>query len=175
MTGLSAAGGGLMAAINQSKRQENLFARIDANSDGQISPGELGAFRQNLPGAGAASSPDRFAAIDSGGDGAISKTEWQAYGQQRALLRLQEQPGAQTAHRHKGFGRSPEAAAVFNQLDTNQDGVVSPEEWAAAFGSSNSASVPSPSQAPLTSAVNSVMRPVTDAVDSVVQTLNMLI
>lgn len=194
MAGLVPANGALASLMSQSARQDKLFAKLDADGNGQISPGELAAFGQNLPSiAASGGSPvqNRFSRIDGNGDGAISKAEWLTYGQQRAqtrsaLLQAQEQSGSRTAHLPNGFGRSPEASAVFNQLDTNQDGVVSPDEWAAAFGSSNSASVATASQAPLTSAMNSVTQPVTNAITSLtqpvasavgtlVQTLNTLI
>jgi hypothetical protein len=183
MAGTAPANGILASLISQSARQDKLFAKIDADGNGQISPGELSAFGQNLPSVAASNGhpvQNRFSRMDANGDGAISKSEWQTYGAQRAqarsaLLQAQEQSGADPAHHRRSLGRSPVATAVFNQLDTNHDGVVSPEEWAANFGSSNSASVPSASQAPLTNAVNSVMQPVTSAVDTLVQTLNALI
>jgi hypothetical protein len=142
----------------------------------------MAAFGQNLPSIATANgSPtqNRFSKMDTNGDGSISKAEWQAYGAQRAqaragLLQTQEQSGNKSAHYPKGFGRSPEASQVFNQLDTNQDGTVSPEEWAAAFGTSNSASVSTGVPTTLTGAVNSVMQPVTDTVNSLVQTLGAL-
>lgn len=182
MAGVAPTNGILASLISQSARQDKLFAKIDANGDGQISPGEMAAFGQNLPSVAATNgnpTQNRFSKMDTNGDGSISKAEWQTYGTQRAqarsaLLQTQEQSSSKSTHHPRGFGRSPEASQVFNQLDTNQDGTVSPEEWAAAFGNSNSASVSTGVPTTLTGAINSVTQPVTDTVNSLMQTLGAL-
>ena len=150
MSGMSAISGRLGSAAGLSAFQDKLFAKIDTNGDGQISPDELAAFRQNLPGANGASgtsSQDLFNKIDTNGDGSISPAEFQAYGQQQAqtraaMLQLQEQSGMQP-HRHhhhhhastgSGQAQPTDPTALFKQLDTNQDGSISASEWAAAFG-----------------------------------------
>ena len=52
-------------------QQTDLFGRIDANSEGQISPDEMSAFGQNLPGASGTGLKNKnlFQKIDTNGDG----------------------------------------------------------------------------------------------------------
>jgi Ca2+-binding EF-hand superfamily protein len=191
MSGIAAIGGGQTNWPNLSAIQQNLFAAIDADGDGQISPNELTAFGQNLPGSltsgisGAAStasgntanaaatsanggvgSSSLFSQIDSNGDGTISQDEWTAYGNKlsasnnASLLQAQEgSNGAGRAHHHHHHGgggggssgassssQSTDPTAAFNQLDTNQDGSISAQEWAAQFGTSGAASAYSTTQ-----------------------------
>lgn len=180
MAGIAAANGNtnsiLAALISQSQQQEKLFATMDADGNGQISPGEFTAFGQNLPSIAESHgrpTQNRFSRIDSNSDGAISRAEWLRYTQQHtqtrsALLQIQEGTSAQPSH---GAGRSPEATQVFNRLDTNRDGTVSSQEWAAAFGNSNAASVAS-APPTLGSTVNSVTQAATEVIGTLWQTLN---
>src|SRR5215469_8029694 len=68
-----------------SPQQQDLFSKIDANGDGQITPDEMSSFGQNLPGARGKglSDPKLFQKIDTNGDGVISKDEWAAHRAQR--------------------------------------------------------------------------------------------
>jgi EF-hand domain pair/EF hand len=165
MSGMSALSGGIGGSNGLAALQDRLFARIDANGNGQISPNELAVFEQNLPGADGASgnSPQvPFNKIDTNGDGSISLAEFQDFGQQQtqanaALLQMQEQSGVQGAqHRHHhhhhgasapGQAQSSDPSALFNQIDTNKDGSISASEWASAFGSGGATTVAGGTQA----------------------------
>ncbi len=176
-------------------KQQDLFSQIDANSDGQISPDEMTSFGQNLPGADGTGlkSKNLFQKIDTNGDGVISKDEWAAHRTQRdksqaALLQVQEQSGGVGGHRHHGASgpRQTNPGQTFNVLDTNKDGIVSPEEWAASFGGTNGVTVSSDvsavgaqSATGIAGTVNSAVDGATNAVKGTVntmsQTLNSLI
>lgn len=176
-------------------QQQDLFSQIDVNRDGQITPDEMSSFGQNLPGASGNGfrNPNLFRKIDSNGDGTISKDEWAAHRQQRqqsraALLNVQEQAGAQGHHRHHGASGARQASqgTTFNALDTNKDGIVSPDEWAAACGNTGGVTVasdvqPAGAQTPAgiigsaASAVNTAKNTVTNTANSLAQTLNALI
>lgn len=182
MSGMSAIGSGQQSSALFAAFQNRLFGKIDSDSNGQISPEELAAFGQNLPGAngtsqsGGNSATNLFNQIDTNGDGSISKDELNAYSQQQAqtraaMLQEQENSGVKPKHHHHHHGssgsgqtKSPDPTAMFNTLDTNQDGSVSATEWAAAFGTNGSATVSANSQ---TADNNSV--------DTLLQTLNKLV
>ena len=183
---------GLASSAYIPGQQDQLFGRIDANSDGQISPDEMNAFRQNLPG-DSAKKQNLFNKIDTNGDGFISNQEWAAHRAQKnnarsALLQVQEQSGAAQHKRHHGpsGARSSNPAANFNALDTNKDGTVSAEEWAAAFGNTRGATISSDVQSTgvqsatgvigtVNSAVNNVTNTVKNTATSLTQTLSTLI
>lgn len=107
------------------------FEELDANSDGQLTPDELEAFRAA-----------RFTEADTDGDGALSPEEMLARaevqaGERRAAriermiarldtnddgkLSLEEMPAG-------GNGRGD----MFSRLDADEDGAISAEEFAAA-------------------------------------------
>lgn len=173
-------------------QQTDLFGRIDANSDGQISPDELSAFGQNLPGADGTGlkSKNLFQKIDTNGDGIISKEEWAAHRQQRhksaaALLQVQEQAGAGGKSGPSG-PRQVNPGSTFSALDTNKDGIVSREEWAASFGAAGSVTLASDvkpvgaaADTGVAASINSTLDGATSAVkntvSSLAQTINSLI
>lgn len=173
-----------------SPQQPDLFTQIDANGDGQISPDELSSFGQNLPGSGknGFKNQNLFQKIDTNGDGIISKDEWAAHRAarertQNALLKLQEQSGAASAHRHRFDGpsgaRQGKPGATFSALDTNKDGIVSPDEWAAAYGASGGITTSSdvkPANAAndvtIAGTVNSALDSTTNAVKSTVNSIS---
>ncbi len=197
MSTSSIMGLGLASSAYIPGQQDQLFGRIDANGDGQISPDEMNAFRQNLPGVSGSDSAKKqnlFNKIDTNGDGSISNQEWAAHRAQRtktraALLQVQEQSGGVSGkHRHHGpsGARSSNPAANFNALDTNKDGTVSADEWAAAFGNTAGATLSSDVQSTgvqsatgvlgsVNSAVNNVTNTVKNATTSLTQTLSTLI
>jgi Ca2+-binding EF-hand superfamily protein len=174
MSGMSAIGCGQQSSASIAAFQNKLFGKIDTNSDGQISPDELAAFGQNLPSAsgtgqsGGGSNSTLFNQIDTNGDGSISKNELNAYLQQQAqtraaLLKAQEDSGVKPKHHHHHHGssgsgqtQSPDPTAMFNTLDTNQDGSVSASEWAAAFGTNGSVKVSASTQPANNSSVNTL-------------------
>ncbi len=182
MSGMSAIGSGQQCSASIAAFQNALFGKIDSGSNGQISPEELAAFGQNLPGASgtsqssSSSASNLFNQIDTNGDGSISRDELNAYAQQQAqncaaMLQAQEDSGVKPKHPHHHHGssgsgqtKSPDPTAMFNTLDTNQDGSVSASEWAAAFGTNGSATVSANSQ---TADNNSI--------DTLLQTLNKLV
>lgn len=197
MSTSSIMGIGLASSAYLPGQQDQLFGKIDANGDGQISPDEMNAFRQNLPGASGSDSAKKqnlFNMIDTNGDGSVSKDEWAAHRQQKAsaraaLLQVQEQSGGvQGKHKHHGpsGARSSNPAANFNALDTNKDGTVSADEWAAAFGNTGGATLSSDVQSTgvqsatgvlgtVNSAVNNATNTVKNATNSLAQTLSTLI
>jgi Ca2+-binding EF-hand superfamily protein len=174
MSGMSAIGCGQQSSASIAAFQNNLFSKIDTDSNGQISPDELAAFGQNLPGAsgtgqsGTSSNSALFNQIDTNGDGSITKDELNAYMQQQAqtraaLLQLQEDSGVKPKHHHhhgssgSGQTQSPDPTAIFNTLDTNQDGSVSATEWAAAFGTNGSANVSASTQSADNNSINTLL------------------
>jgi Ca2+-binding EF-hand superfamily protein len=174
----------LLASAYQ-PQQTDLFGRIDANSDGQISPDELSSFGQNLPGANDTGLKSRnlFQKIDGNGDGIISKEEWAAHRQQRqksaaALLQVQEQAGARGRSGPSG-PRQTNPGATFRALDTNKDGIVSREEWAASFGQAGSVTLASDVKpvgaAADTSGTASINAALDDTMDAVKNTVGTIV
>jgi hypothetical protein len=181
----------LLASAYQ-PQQTDLFGRIDANSDGQISPDEMASFGQNLPGASGTGLKNKnlFQKIDTNGDGIITKEEWAAHRQQRqksaaALLQVQEQAGTR---RHSGPSgpRQVNPGSTFSTLDTNRDGTVSREEWAASFGAAGSVTLASDVKpvgaaadsgvaAGINSTIDSATSAVKNTVNSIAQTINALL
>jgi Ca2+-binding EF-hand superfamily protein len=175
-------------------KQQDLFSQIDANGDGQISPDELSTFRQNLQGTSGPNTKSLFDKIDTNGDGSISKDEWASHRAKRnkaqsALLQIQEDSGNTQATKHHHHGpsgaRQANPGQTFSALDTNKDGVISADEWAAAAGNNNGAMTTSDAQIPgtqassltgsVTNAVTSATNTVTNGANSVLQTLVSLI
>lgn len=168
---------GLASSAYIPGQQDQLFGRIDANSDGQISPDEMNAFRQNLPG-DSAKKQNLFNRIDTNGDGFVSNQEWAAHRAQKnnarsALLQMQEQSGAAQTKRHHGpsGARSSNPDANFNALDTNKDGTVSSEEWAAAFGNTGGATISSDVQSSGVQSATGVLGTVNSAMNNVTNTV----
>ncbi len=172
-------------------QQTDLFSKIDGNSDGQISPDELSSFGQNLPGANGTGLRNKnlFQKIDTNGDGIITKEEWAAHRQQRqkssaALLQVQEQAGARQSG--PSGPRQVKPGSTFSTLDTNKDGIVSREEWAASFGAAGSVTLASDVKpvgaaadtgvvAGINSTLDSAASAVKNTVSSLAQTINALI
>jgi EF hand domain-containing protein len=86
-----------------------LFALVDANGDGRVTPEEASAYVQA-----------RFAAADRNGDGALVLEEAQT-------VRLAPAPDG-APRPESGPMRARVAAAVFRAVDANRDGRVTPEE-----------------------------------------------
>jgi len=124
------------------------FEDVDANGDGAISEDELASALPPPPpdGGMSASLSDLFSAIDTDGDGAISEDELET-----ALASLQtdtDEAATETASSTTaspssastgGAGAAGGSSETYDPLDTNEDGVVSAAERAAANGTSVSA------------------------------------
>ena len=82
------------------------FDEVDTNHDGQVTAEELQAFHQKMQAARQQKAAERFKKLDTDGDGRISRAEAQA--------------GA------------PRLAAHFDEIDTNKDGFITPDELKAA-------------------------------------------
>ena len=125
---------------------DDLFAKIDGNGDGSIDAGELATFKEQMtqaldgndPGAASTGSDDTSAAaeivdrLDANGDGKLSESEFDAARPEGAhgLHGAHGGEGPPPAEAGAGAGSSGDSSssAGDDPLDTNHDGVVSPEE-----------------------------------------------
>lgn len=134
--------------------EDDLFGKVDSDGSGSLSQDELTAMLQQMQGQGASansasgtSSDDAqalFSALDSDGDGALSQSEFDA-GRPQAGAGMPPPPPAQEASATasatasstttaSASGAAAPAAAggssttVYDELDTNEDGVVSVAE-----------------------------------------------
>lgn len=131
--------------------EDDLFGKVDSDGSSSLSQDELTAMLQQMQGQGAsansASSDDAqalFSALDSDGDGALSQSEFDA-GRPQAGAGMPPPPPAQEASATasttasstttaSASGAAAPAAAggssttVYDELDTNEDGVVSVAE-----------------------------------------------
>ena len=136
--------------------EDDLFGKVDSDGSGSLSQDELTAMLQQMQGQGASansasstSSDDAqalFSALDSDGDGALSQSEFDA-GRPQAGAGMPPPPPAQeasatasatasssTTTTASASGAAAPAAAggssttVYDELDTNEDGVVSVAE-----------------------------------------------
>ncbi|MEO1539642.1 MAG: EF-hand domain-containing protein [Pseudomonadota bacterium] len=102
------------------------FEAIDTNGDGQVTPAEMEAMRAA-----------RFAEVDTNGDGELSQAELLARAEQRDADRM-------TQRIERFIDRADEddngtlslaetspgnADRIFSRLDSNDDGVISAEEF----------------------------------------------
>ena len=148
--------------VANSSSSDELFSKIDANSDGSLSQDELGKgmkeilpppstmdFAQSRSNNSTSSSDttansDLFAKLDADGDGSLSETEFDAG-------RPQNDATTQASHPTQGAGGPPppagpppaggtggssNASTTYDPLDTNQDGTVSLQERMAASSTS---------------------------------------
>jgi Ca2+-binding EF-hand superfamily protein len=101
----------------QSKMSEDLFAKLDSNSDNSISKDEMTAVFGSTDGA------SKFSAADTNGDGKVTLDELQA---------AMEKAGPPPPPPSGASGTSSSSTeTVFNSLDTNGDGTISQAELAA--------------------------------------------
>lgn len=136
--------------------EDDLFGKVDSDGNGNLSQDELTAMLQQMQGQGTSanstsstSSDDAqalFSALDSDGDGALSQSEFDA-GRPQAGAGMPPPPPAQeasatasttasttTTTTASASGAAAPAAAggssttVYDELDTNEDGVVSVAE-----------------------------------------------
>jgi Ca2+-binding EF-hand superfamily protein len=97
-------------------RQEEMFAKMDSNGDGNIDKAEFAAFappQGDKSGGPKPSVDDMFAKMDSDGDGSITKAEMETF--------------------HKSHPRPPkvDSEQLFAQIDSNSDGSVTKAEFQA--------------------------------------------
>lgn len=110
---------------------DDLFSKVDANSDGSLSSSEFSALMDKMSASGDAnattSSSDKFASLDTDGDGKLSQSEFDAG----------RPSGAGGPHGAGGPPPGPPPTSsssdstTYDPLDTNKDGIVSAAEAAA--------------------------------------------
>lgn len=122
--------------------RDDLFAKVDSDGSGDLSSDELTALVQKID--GSATDEDTkalFGKLDSDGDGALSQAEFDAARPQNAAaMPPPPPPRSQAASDSAGGGTAPVSASaggagaagaagsattVYDELDTNEDGVVS--------------------------------------------------
>ena len=120
---------------------QQLFAAMDSDGDGTISEAETEKYIEGLGGT-QQQADALFTGLSQDGTSGISESQLASAAAQ----------GSQAVHHHHGHGgehgappaapasASGAATQVFNALDTNQDGVVSPDELAAAFATNGTTS-----------------------------------
>ncbi len=116
LSGLLESNSGLSQMGRQHKMEssEDVFAKLDSNSDNAISEEEMIAAFGSTDGAA------KFAEADTDGDGSVTATE----------LKTAMESGRQTQM----------SKELFAKLDTNSDGSISEEEMISVFGSTDGAS-----------------------------------
>jgi Ca2+-binding EF-hand superfamily protein len=98
-----------------------LFRRVDSDRNGSISR------REFLGLGGDDDRDDRFIDLDVNGDGRIARAEW--HGGPRVFARL-DRDGDGFLSRVELLGKEDDAPAdLFESLDVNRDGRVTPNEW----------------------------------------------
>lgn len=120
--------------------RDDLFAKVDSDGSGELSSDELTALVQKID--GSATDEDTqalFGKLDSDGDGSLSQAEFDAGRPQHAAA-MPPPPRGQAAADSEGGGAAPVSASaggsgaagaagsattVYDELDTNEDGVVS--------------------------------------------------
>jgi len=113
---------------------DNLFAKVDTNSDGSVDEAEMTAFTDKMKADTGMDSPTSFATLDADSDGKLTQTEFEA-GKPGATEGTQS---ASATGGPKGAGGPPPAggpggagdaaatdSSTYDPLDTNQDGTVS--------------------------------------------------
>lgn len=114
---------------------DDLFGKVDTDGDGSISETELQSLMDKMASDGntsasgdATSASDMFAQLDTDGDGALSESEFAAGSQQPQDM--QAMGGMPPPPPPGGMGGASDSASSgsYDQLDTNQDGVVSMAE-----------------------------------------------
>lgn len=132
---------------------DDLFSQVDEDGDGSVSQTELAALLQQMAGdsgtPSATTSTDStddaealFGLLDADGDGALSQSEFDAArptADDTATTQAGGMPPPPPGGMGGAGGPPPTAAAstTYDPLDTNEDGVVSPAELAAAATASS--------------------------------------
>ncbi|BCS55919.1 EF-hand domain-containing protein [Geobacter sp. SVR] len=150
MTGSVSGVGGGMSASALKQMQEEMFKRADRNNDGSISKDELSQVAKSGDNQqGGPSVDEMFSQLDSDGDGAVSRLESDAAiakaGQQMQSQGMRPSgppPGPPPSEEGQSSSDSSQSDAdtIFDALDTNKDGTVSPAELAAALDNASQTS-----------------------------------
>jgi Ca2+-binding EF-hand superfamily protein len=138
--------GGGMSATALKQMQEQMFKTADINGDNSISKDELSQISKSDSNQNSSNIDEMFSQLDSNSDGAISRLESDA-----ALAKAGQGMEAQGAPPTGSPPPPPQkdtnsssdtsaAAALYDAMDTNEDGVVSPSELAAALEKSQKSS-----------------------------------
>jgi Ca2+-binding EF-hand superfamily protein len=121
-----------------------LFARIDGDGDGKVTEDEFSAaMEKRLGKTDSDSAASIFKAMDSDGDGGINVSEFKTAMEQMREQSKSAAAGENATQGPAGAGGPPpsaeeEADEVFDELDTNEDGVVSIDELLASLESDES-------------------------------------
>jgi Ca2+-binding EF-hand superfamily protein len=125
--------------------QDDLFSKVDSNSDGSLNEAEMSAFTSKMKTETGKDSPASFATLDSDSDGKLSQTEFEA-GRPGASASTGATSGTQSASvagGPQGAGGPPptggpggagtasassSTSTTYDPLDTNEDGTVSEME-----------------------------------------------
>ena len=113
---------------------DDLFAKVDADGSGSVDLAEMTSVMSEMQGSVVSEEDAQamFAALDSDGDGALSQAEFDAGRPQEALEATTTAQGRAPASGAGGAapagGASGASNDTYDELDTNEDGVVSEVE-----------------------------------------------
>jgi Ca2+-binding EF-hand superfamily protein len=116
-----------MSTASLSEMRQQMFNKIDSNSDGSIDKSEMSAFIEENASSLVSSI---FGKQDTNQDSLISKIEFES---EMAKLGQQMKQG-NGMFGASGMSAPPPPEKVFDTADTNKDGVVTKEELAAVMG-----------------------------------------
>lgn len=132
-----------MSSTMLKQMQEEMFKRVDANGDSSISKDEFSTLSKSGGTQGSADTEAMFAQLDSDSDGAISRLESDAAiakaGQEMQAQGVRPQgppPGPPPSGGGAADSEESDTTAIFDAMDTNEDGVVSLAEMTAALDTS---------------------------------------